>query len=472
LILGEKHVEYIYRLRSIDALLKNHELEKQEIYLSPFHKLNDPMEGYSDVFWRGDTILWENLLNNYILHLCWTTIHFFLLENSTTFKPPDLQVTLSEQHLPTDQFRKIVQNTCNRFFLYHSTTETLNAFKSDTALRMRGLGFLLMSFHRAALYSLFEELAAYKLIKPELLQTLKTPNSSIANLLSLAANINIEDEKNNIFETLGSAAIAINKELSLQFLNQKNIKSHAEKTLFLIIEFPWYYAESIASITSHDVRVACFTSNCENSSMWSTYADNHRGAALMFEPQKDTGDLSLTLSTATSVSTSQARPDSIIGYSKGKHRLHKVTYNSRAPTIDFFQSIGKLPWPQLLQQWYTRQDGSISPVVRQINSNEENWRKHYWDSITDIAKTKLEDWKHEQEFRLIIPDILGLKAKHPTAKFEFSELAGLVFGLKTSTKDKLEIIRIIDEKCRQNNREKFIFKQITYDPSQGRLVAT
>jgi len=45
------------------------ELEKQELVLSSPQYFNDPLEGYQDVFWDGDEILWENLLRHYLLNL-------------------------------------------------------------------------------------------------------------------------------------------------------------------------------------------------------------------------------------------------------------------------------------------------------------------------------------------------------------------------------------------------------------------
>jgi hypothetical protein len=65
---------YLYRFRSTDAVLDAYEeLVKQEIYFSSPEELNDPMEGYKDVFWAGDRIVWRNLLRHYLLCLLQTT---------------------------------------------------------------------------------------------------------------------------------------------------------------------------------------------------------------------------------------------------------------------------------------------------------------------------------------------------------------------------------------------------------------
>lgn len=58
--------EYFYRYRPIKAVLDEfHELENQEIYFSITDELNDPMEGFKDLFWSGDEIVLRNFLNHY-----------------------------------------------------------------------------------------------------------------------------------------------------------------------------------------------------------------------------------------------------------------------------------------------------------------------------------------------------------------------------------------------------------------------
>ena len=61
---------HLYRYRSVKQLLGEfQELEKQEIYFCPPRDLNDPMEGFMDLYWSGDEIVWRNLLKHYILCL-------------------------------------------------------------------------------------------------------------------------------------------------------------------------------------------------------------------------------------------------------------------------------------------------------------------------------------------------------------------------------------------------------------------
>ena len=67
----------VYRFRSIDRLLgEDQELEKKTIYFASPDQLNDPMEGYRDIVWRGDEIVWTNLFTHYVY--CLHTSFFYL----------------------------------------------------------------------------------------------------------------------------------------------------------------------------------------------------------------------------------------------------------------------------------------------------------------------------------------------------------------------------------------------------------
>ena len=58
----------VYRFRSMEYLLcdEYQELENQTIYFASPDELNDPMEGFRDIVWRGDRIVWANLFKHYV----------------------------------------------------------------------------------------------------------------------------------------------------------------------------------------------------------------------------------------------------------------------------------------------------------------------------------------------------------------------------------------------------------------------
>ena len=75
-----------FRFRSMKYLLgkKYQELEKQTIYFASPEELNDPMEGFRDIVWKGDKIVWFNLFKHYVF--CLHRICFLCQKNGDSIK--------------------------------------------------------------------------------------------------------------------------------------------------------------------------------------------------------------------------------------------------------------------------------------------------------------------------------------------------------------------------------------------------
>lgn len=142
----------LYRFRSAAATLHNfHELELQHIHLARPETLNDPMEGYQDVFWRGDLILWTNLLKHYVLCLVWATAQCQLMKEEE-FTEPVIFGSLTVDDLPTDDFRIMYREVLSIFFSEDSIIRMLKILCAYPApLRRDQLGFHLYGIHNYAL---------------------------------------------------------------------------------------------------------------------------------------------------------------------------------------------------------------------------------------------------------------------------------------------------------------------------------
>ncbi|UQA59988.1 DUF2971 domain-containing protein [Polyangium aurulentum] len=469
-------MDALYRLRSMDALLsKFHELEQQEIYLSSPSRLNDPMEGYKDVFWDGDSTLWENLLGHYILSLVWATV-YCLVADGNTFEPPPIAAMLSDDRLPTDAARDIYRNARRSFFSDATVADLPKALASiGIPLRAYSLRMVLNAVHLRALNLVAAELKQRNMMPAGYLKGLPdgTPITELLNTLS--SELQDATERSAFVETLAFQAAHISDTRVLHFFDDAADAAslaRLNKKFFLVWDFPRHYVAGISEQLIHPSWfTACFTATCQNASMWSVYADEHRGAALVFKPTPDSrGRPSLTLSMVTGMSSSPKVPEGLPIRGKVQATLYPVIYSNRAPQVDFFKYLGQLPMPQMERQWYTDQSGTISPMLQRIYADEDIWREQFWQLLYDAASTKLEDWKHEQEYRLIVPDPLGLKKGNQKATFDFSELGGIVFGMNAKTHDKLAVMRIVKDKCEKLGRKDLQFWQMRYLPSKGQLV--
>lgn len=152
---------YFYRFKSTAAALDRfHELENQEIYFSPLHELNDPMEGFTELFWQGDNIVWHNLIRHYILILL-LTVHCrhagagpvddsALLETFIQSAPSDL---------PDAGIRRVYEQICNEIF----AADKIHTFMQKTPTRQTPVRKyeLILYFrilHPIILYAVFNNL--------------------------------------------------------------------------------------------------------------------------------------------------------------------------------------------------------------------------------------------------------------------------------------------------------------------------
>ena len=85
------------------------------------------------------------------------------------------------------------------------------------------------------------------------------------------------------------------------------------------------------------------------------------------------------------------------------------------------------------------------------------------------ACCKTTDWAYEQEFRLVLNPVLddSFTKGQRTLTYDFNSLKGIVFGIRTTDRDKLEILDIIGNKCRESQRRDFQVFQAYYSPATG-----
>lgn len=106
-----------YRFRNIKSLLEFEELEKQTIYFAPPEDLNDPMEGFKDIVWNGDEIVWKNLFKNYLLCLEHATSLFTVIgEEHGTITESDIPVFKNHEDFPTIQYKELFEEIKLEFF--------------------------------------------------------------------------------------------------------------------------------------------------------------------------------------------------------------------------------------------------------------------------------------------------------------------------------------------------------------------
>lgn len=396
---------------------KRAELASQEIYFASPGELNDPMEGFKNLFWKGDEIVWRNLIRHYVLCLFNTVMTVIFLGADFDKSRHANFVHHTAAELPNDTIRKIYADICEKLFAYE-VVRTLVAMLASSSAKVRRDE---LTFYLRALNPL-----VFTLVKG----ALAIPPTDVA-VDSVGHSTAMDQLKS--MSTMQMALIHdINNDLTpLQ-----------KAWRFIARDFDDFYVGSLESLVHPAWYAACFVDDASNASMWGSYGDGHKGICLKFAADTDTaGHSSLRLCQAIGIGG--GKENVRIHYGYGPLPFEIVQYGEDYPEISFFETLGAIPMGRL-GAWYAGADGQRSSASTRVLENQDDWRKGYWRDYYASRVTKTRDWEHEQEYRLV----LGSSITQPRClKYQFKDLVGVCFGIKTPPEDKVRVMQIIEEKC-------------------------
>jgi len=462
-------IPHLYRFRPVEALLDaRDELAKQEIYFAPPEKLNDPMEGYKDVFWSGDLIVWRNLLRHYLRCLLQTTYLCYVMGpkfdctdlKKIVFSPPENFASASE--------RAIYQKMCEAFradATIQKFLETLSA--RPTPVRRDELTHYIRSLHAFALSVMMSEFEALGV--KGFFRDLDALRAQAANMKEAVARVAaLKPPEPDVAEELFLSSELIMAQMALMQDYNTAPPPEANPVIFLTRDFPASYVRALDELIHPPCFAACFVANPADASMWATYGAAHTGVCLKFRTSPDSeGHPALNLNTIRAWRGLEMEPV----YSFAPHQFHKMDYSQTYPEIDFFNSIGRLPIPIMNAVWYRGEHGEFSSCRAARSCDTEAWRENYWEVFQTGATCKTSEWEHEQEHRLLLWSNMHNYQDDASRKlrYNFADLSGVIFGANTRGENKLRIMRIIAEKCKAEGRHDFEFHQMQYSRRERRF---
>ncbi|NRT90896.1 DUF2971 domain-containing protein [Clostridium beijerinckii] len=458
----------MYRFRSTKYLLDEEfkELENQEIYFAPPEQLNDPMEGFKDIFWQGDEILWKNFLKHYLLCFEHIVSIWSVIGESERIEGNYIPVFKTETELLTEEHKQRFSDIKEKFFSNKCISNLPKLLSSrKVPIRINELTMYLEFVHKFAFDSINLVYSQKGLMdRIEILgdkaDDVTTFQKIIEGANRFCEDINYKDNGEEIFEVLKNTS----DELKLISYYNKDIDFNHHNMKFIIETFPSSYLSILDKLIYQKWYTACFMDNYHNSSVWGSYGDNHKGICLEFKTKKKEGDEYLTLKSIKSCGTTGDIVE------KRDYELKKVTYQKKFIEIDFFKSLGRLSITKLKSQWYVDENGNSSKYI-DLGKFDDDWRNLYWDDFYKSVTTKTEDWKYECEYRMVIDEYFTDYGEIEKRKliYDFNDLDGIIFGIKTSDSDKIKIMRIIEKKCRETGRDKFNFYQAKYSHETGQI---
>ena len=466
----------LYRYRSIESALRD--LREQSFYFASKEELNDPLERYLRLYWQGDKPAWEGLFKNYIWSL-YQAFSLYLVEGDKTLIHKGT-VVLDVHMFDNVPLGEVLRKIGHRFISIEQM-QWLASFYGNNNLKCgtKELIFVLRLAHELAEKICIEDMLARKMINSdeggELLSLIgKEPEKKIESLRTIEDE-NIEEKLLNLDETERRRYLTFLENAMEDIATQgmivaeakffggkdylyKNMTdekgNQARNWMSIKTDYPRLYVEQLKEVIFPKSYVVCFSTTNDNSAMWGNYADNHRGVCLIYESD----DLMIAeyKENSSIAEEYKERPK------YKKIRVSPVKYGGPLVERNFFESLGRLTFPQV-REWLTGTE-KISDCLDKYVKNREPWRQDYWDDVESCYHKKLGSWEHEKEYRIHIDNTLKDISDPKSRKFMVSpkSIKGIIFGINTSEYDMKQIFELIPSECWDKDAD-FEFYRAEYD---------
>jgi hypothetical protein len=452
-------IEHLYRFRPLARVLGG-ELLNQHIYFASPETLNDPMEGFRDIFWRGDAVVWRNLLRHYLLCV---ERAFSLLAVLGEDQPLDWRMIPVFNHGDTSftpQQKAKQDEIIEAFFAEECIKSYIDALAARTQpVRRAELAAHLRNIHALALIIVQECYQRHGFVKPAAERDPALMDNLRKAIIQAKTAIDhirqIEDEGGPETELQIDAFFnaQLNTLQELNLINLYNGIANPKETNrnFVFLTFSDEFVQKVETLVYPEWYAACFMEECRDSSVWGSYGQNHTAVCLKFKAGEANGMPVLPLYRVSGAS--HAGPT----YGYINHPFYQMVYDNEHLPVDFFASLGRLPIPVLRKYWYADRQGNLSSCGDTIFKDEDAWRKKHWDAFYHAITRKLKDWHYEREHRLVLSgefhDFSSDNSR--MLKYDFKDLDGIIFGIKTPSDAKLEIFKIMGREVQITPQNRF-----------------
>ena len=435
----------LYRYRTIKSALR--ELENGKFYFAEPEELNDPIEGYLKIFWQGDKAAWEGLLKNFVCSLFYNLqTHLLMARNfdggqRNFLHDSDKVMLINFGQFANSPLNKIFAELGEKF-LSEESVQKVADFYGNGNIKSCGkeAEFILRSVIDAACHLCVKKCKSLGLI----------PKTFEENFFDVAYEISFEDlkhvgdaERRRQIEKIENLNYDATESglLALKFNRRDVYDSNYEFKQYLLqvkIFFPRIYVEQLKKIMYPNGYVVCFSTTPTNSAMWGNYADNHKGICFIYETENFGGR-------------------EVINFAHKSLEVKPIKYAEQIIERNFFETLKHLDFLQA-EDWLTGAGG-----IKSCKLAEDDSAGEYDDIYREKFYRKTLDWRHEREYRIFLPDRFyryGDKYSRQL-KYDSAALRGIIFGLRTTLDDKLELIQKL-LRLRKSVRD-FEFYQAEFD---------
>lgn len=421
------------------------ELEEQCIFFPTVQQLNDPMEGYRNLIWKGDKIVWINFIRNFMF--LYTDI---LTELDTKIDIEKLDID-KIKYKYTMKFREFNIPRCTKTgkFYLDSEINTITEEDYNSLEFIKQIDFFTKAFEPLLKNKNFNTLINY-LVENEI------PNFKIEIILGvILLNIHnfIFDNNSKIFDdkTLFDIKNIIKSNEHTFLKKDERYFSIKESSIGTEVYFKTInlYLKILNESMFDNWYVTCFMKEMDNPIVWSHYAENHTSICFIYEMIEENNVNYLTLKNNKS---------EVI-----KFKLNEVNYNENKRTkINPFENFGMLMKDEVVNQWVKFYDQESKLL---FNCYDEEFPTKYSSTQFNDLLIKSEHWKYENEYRIIISDIMKFysDAKDRTFQYDYNQLKGLIIGINTDKENLIKIVKVVEKlQIKFDRKDDFIIKQAYY----------
>ena len=422
------------------------ELDNGTFYFAEPAELNDPIEGYVKIFWRGDKPAWEGLLKNFICSLFYslqthllTPGQFSSARESFLSDLRNKSLLSNLQYFDGSPLSKIFTELGEKFLSEEITQQVVN-FYGDDKIKCYGreMEFVFRTVIDAALIICVRKCKSLGLIGENFNEKFfdvayEISFAELKNISDTTRKQKIDELENLNYDVMESGLLS----LKLNRRSSDIIYKLKQYMLWLRFIFPRTYVERLKEIMYPKGYVVCFSDTPTNSSMWGNYADNHRGICFVYETTTDGGR-------------------EVINFAAKSFEVKPIKYSAQAIERNFFDTLRHLNFIRA-EDWLTGKGGVKS-------------YKFYTDATTDYEEDycekfyrKMTDWHHEREYRIFLTDKFYRYADKfaRNLRYDLNTLTGIIFGIRTTLDDKLDLLQKLSRLGKSVRN--FEFYQAEYD---------
>lgn len=415
----------IYRFRSINQLIKYKELEDFYCFFSDVKNFNDPMEGYFELEWYGDSILWSNFFKHYVMCLGDFYLQACFIKGNCKMSADFIDIDIYDKSLLTSLYNDLLNRTINRLFKNTKIRQVFDVFNS-WILDKNALLYYLEIMQPIILEEIMNQFEKAKIL----------PNPSINYPTDYDIIIPKQQKGTKISIPEEVRIELMSKRLEFRYKLKDEEVANLELFIMFYTEYPGMYLNRLTDLVKPNAYMTCFSKTYSNSAMWGHYADNHKGVCLIFDH-----------------SLIDSFKENIIDV----EGFYETQYSSKVIPLNFFLLIRYDD--DHLDFWYKDSKNNKKCFLYDRRFNKD-WIKDYGDLCKSIYTKKTIDWVYEEEARAIIFDHNYQFYDDKTRKVFYvpNKLKGIIFGHNTSISDKLRVLNILKNKKLELNNQFKIYQ--------------